>query len=214
MKRNLDENAFAAALRQTPVPEGLRASLIKGSPARETRPSAADRRRLPGWQLGMAAMLVFGLGAAWALILQPKLRFDRTEDYREAMAYFVGDVPFKLDFKTDNLQAIAQWLEDSGSPVPERIPVKLMAKTPLGCKQIDWGGTTVTLICFYASIPQGQLVHLFVVDRDAVGEQAIRDLDQALSANGFETRGWLSEAHACLLVPSQRGMAVRHFVES
>lgn len=197
----------AEALQNTPVPEGLRDSLLREIGQTTDGGRTTATRRWP-W-IGVAAAVV--LLASLALVRWqwlPRAEFAQTRDFREAMAVYIAKVPFQLDFTSQQLGAIRQWLGDASVPELPAIPEDLAERVPLGCKKIQWGEVTVSLVCFYDSIPEGRIVHLFVAPRSALSEEAVGEIEQTLVAQGFDTRGWRTDEYVCVLVPSSRDMRV------
>jgi hypothetical protein len=63
-----------------------------------------------------------------------------------------------------NLGRIQGWLQEQHAGA-EKVPSRLAALEPVGCRVLSFRGYKVTLICFRRD--NGQLAHLFVVDRAA-----------------------------------------------
>lgn len=197
----------AALLQQTPVPDGLRASLREQMAAATQTPRPRAAQAQWGWWVAAAAIVLSAVGL-WRWQWVPQAEFNRTADFREAMAVYIAEVPFQLDYTSQHLAAIQQWLTDSQVPAMPAIPSRLAGRIPLGCKQIQWNNVTVSLVCFYDSIPENRIVHLFIAPRSALSEQAIGDIEASLVARGFDTRGWQTDEWVCVLVPSSRDMRV------
>ena len=70
----------------------------------------------------------------------------------------------------------------------------------MGCREIDWNGTKVSLICFHQE--NGDVVHLFVVETEGMSEVEMDKLGILDRRNGLETQGWRDEKYAYLYVGS------------
>ena len=208
------DSAHAEALQATPVPADLKTSLLK-SMAEAAQESPPPRRAVawPSWAALAAAVALLACLGLWKYQWAPRAEFARTTEFRAAMAYYIAEVPFQLDYTTQNLTAIRHWLRDSSIPTLPAIPQQLAEHVPLGCKEIQWGQTKVSLICFYESIPDRRIIHLFVAPRSALSEDAIGEIEATLVAQGFETKGWQTDEWVCVLVPSSRDMRVAPLLE-
>jgi hypothetical protein len=80
------------------------------------------------------------------------------------MVSFVRLAP-PLDVATDNLDKITRWLTQNQA-LPVRVPERLAALSPAGCRVLVFRGESVALICFQRG--NNRLAHLFVVDRKAL----------------------------------------------
>lgn len=215
MNDNLNDRRRADALRATPVPVGLRASLleqVRNPDSMEviTKPKAFPRRSL----IGIAAAVALSALLLWEFVIHPPRNFDQITDYREAVAYYIAKVPFQLDFTSGDRRDIQTWLDRESLPTMPDIPVALGDRVPLGCKQIGWGEVNVSLICFFESESSGRIIHLFIAPRNAVSEDLLATLDDVVIEYGRETRGWVTDDAVCLLVPSDPAMAIAHLLDS
>jgi hypothetical protein len=203
----------AEALQATPVPPDLKASLLRKMASAGRSKPIRPNRFSPWWTWAAAAVAVLAVVGLWRFLWLPQAQFDGTPEFRDAMAYYIAEVPFQLDYTSGNLAAIQQWLSDSAVPGVPPIPKRLAGKVPLGCKEIQWGDTQVSLICFFESIPERRLIHLFVAQRSTLSEEAIGEIEATLMAEGFQTRGWQTDEWVCVLVPSHPDMEVAPLLE-
>ena len=214
MKPDPNDIRWSRELRATPVPPDLHASLLAQANEPPKARAGGPRRRLQTWGLiAVAAVVLLAFGGFWHFAWQPTQHFHAQTEYRTAMAYYIDRVPFQLDFTSQQLGAIKQWLGDSAAPPLPAIPASLGARVPLGCKRIQWGETTVSLVCFYESIPDGRIVHLFIAPRSALADPAFAEINETVFAHGRETRGWSTEEWVCILVPSDPAMRIAHFLD-
>lgn len=200
------------ALSDIPVPKDLEARLLetvrKESPAvAGTRPPR--RLRLVGW--GIAATLLVSISTFWFLRqnedivqnLQHSVSGVSPDDFshfRDGMAYYINDVYFRLDHITKDLDSIESWLSNRESPVYEDLPDALTALDPIGCKQLQWQGLDVSLVCFHTT--DGRIVHLFLLDRETATDSQFSGIDAVARSSGLETAGWVSPSTVYLLVGS------------
>jgi len=210
------DRARAERLAGTPVPADLRERILDSVAAdlgEEPVPAPASAYGpFVRMAVAVAAMVLIVSSAAFAWYSRVSARFQDQPDFRSAMAYYTSVVPFQLDYQSDHLPGIRQWLRGADAPLPEGIPPALLEKLPLGCKKLDWNGVDVSLICFFEALPGDRIIHLFVAPRDKLGEAAIGDIDTTLRSHGFETRGWVTDGYVCVLVPSKRDMGVAQYV--
>ncbi|MEX0331219.1 MAG: hypothetical protein AB3N64_07335 [Puniceicoccaceae bacterium] len=204
--------ALRDALSDIPVPKDLEARLLET--VREDEKvagsrSPARRLRLVGW--GIAATLLVSVSTFWLLRenesivqnLQHSVSGVSPDDFshfRDGMAYYINDVYFRLDHTTQDLDSIRSWLSSKQSPVYEDLPDALTNLDPIGCKQLQWQGLDVSLVCFHTA--DGRIVHLFLLDRDNATDNQFSGIDAVARSSGLETAGWVSSSTVYLLVGS------------
>jgi hypothetical protein len=66
---------------------------------------------------------------------------------------------------TRSFQQTQEFIKAKGAPVAPTVPAALYGLPTAGCKTFAWEGRPVSLTCF--SLPDGQLLHLFVIERKA-----------------------------------------------
>lgn len=178
-------------LQSTPVPGDLKSRLLE-IPKVTSFPRTWARRLLPIAALVIALAVFFG---SWRGLFQPSVSLA---DYRAEMVSFIRIDPV-LEVETPELAQITGFLEKAGAPSRLRLPQKLPeALPPLGCRILHFRGQHVTLICFGRD--EGELVHLFVVNRAAL--PLLRESDKAIQyrAEGeWMTATWVEDEQAYLL---------------
>lgn len=214
MKDNLTDKHHADALRATPVPEALRESLMEQMRNPSSMEVLTKQKTWP-WRsvLSAAAALAISALILWEFVIQPPQNFDRMADYREAVAYYIDQVPFQLDMTSSDRGEIQSWLAGEELPTMPDIPVSLGARVSFGCKEISWGEVDISLVCFYESGTSGRLIHLFVAPRSAVSESFVASLGDVETEYNRETRGWVSDEWVCMLVPSDPAMEIAYLLD-
>jgi hypothetical protein len=188
-------------LRATPVPPDLRATLAGGA-AQSPQYPRRNAWRHRAWRVAAVALVLF-VAAFGYREFRARQAFAREADFRSAVASYIASVTFRLDYKSDNLPALLQYLRTSDAVQPEEIPASLRQRIPKGCKEIAWGRYTISLICFYETKPGGPLVHLFFINKKDVPADVLVSINALLRRSSLETKGWETEQHACVLVAGQ-----------
>jgi hypothetical protein len=159
-RRQLDEQV-ASAMAGVPVPDDLRAKLLKLEHSAAVKSPA--KRRLDVWLSTIAAMAVVAVGA---VVLWDDVGHHRSmpEWQRESLALVreidSGSMP--LDHFSSNLDEIRSLLVKDHRPVPAGLPKGVEAMASLGCKSVQVGPRQVTVVCF--EIMPGKEAHLVVVN--------------------------------------------------
>ena len=76
-----------------------------------------------------------------------------------------------LDLLATTFQQTQEFIQTKAAPTAPALPVALGALPTAGCKTFVWQGQPVSLTCF--NLPGGQLLHLFVIDKNAFKSQPI-----------------------------------------
>lgn len=211
--RDFDEG-FGQALGAIAPPADLEAQILAAAAHKPVDAADSSRRRFSPAAIWMSvAAAVCMLAGIGYLVLSPGPfdfpgdEFDSAEVFRDHMAQFANS-RFSLDHRTEDLQAVQEWLDREGVPSYASVPEQIVKFRGLGCKSIDWGGNRVGLVCFKNA--DNQTVHLFIVERSA-----LLDLDHAepsfetiATRQELETGGWLDGDRAYLLVGSRPGVRV------
>ncbi len=117
--------------------------------------------------------------------------------FRDHMAFFATK-RFTLEKTTDDLEVAKNWLADRKAPVYDATPELLVKLKGMGCREIDWNGTRVSLVCFLNG--KDQLVHLFMVAKEDINSQGLAQFGDLKRHHNLETRGWTTDEYVCLLV--------------
>ncbi len=200
---------FKEAITDAPVPEGLEGKLLQTVGAAKVGSLPAGKWMR--WGMAIAAVLVLGIGSLFVIpkgekVIQgiqgtiAKTTPDSFDHFRDGMAYFIRNVYFKLDHTTQDIDSIENWLIDHQAPVYEFLPSELLALDPIGCKQFQWQGQNVSLVCFHTR--DGKIVHMFILEKDSVEERRYQDITTIAASHDLETGGWTTDSKVYVLVGS------------
>jgi hypothetical protein len=150
---------IGAKLRGVPLPAGLQERILAVGKRPPGRPFALNAIAL------LAAACFIALAVAISL-KKPAPDVTRSlANYRQEMVDFIK-VPPALDMTSNRLADATAFLEKTSAPSAIKIPPKLQALEPVGCRTLRFGGSEVALICFKRA--DGRLLHLFVANRKAL----------------------------------------------
>ena len=200
---------FKEAITDAPVPEGLEEKLLQTVGAGKT--GSRPARKWLRWGSAIAAVVVFGIGSLFVI---PKGEMviqgvqgtiagttpDSFDHFRDGMAYYIRNVYFQLDHTTQDLDSIENWLIDHQAPVYESIPSELLALNPIGCKEFQWQGQDVSLVCFHTR--DGKIIHMFIMEKDSIEESRYQDISTIAASQDLETGGWITDSKVYVLVGS------------
>lgn len=179
MQRNLDAT-IVDRLQEISPPPGLAEQIVAAHRARRHRYVRA---------LTMAALLAIlcTLGALLFGNFQP----PPTEygALQSDMAEFLVSFP-RLDLATDRWTAISDWLTTKSGFSSARLPAGLQRFPGLGCREIEWRGKRLMLVCFAA---EGQIVHLFVVRQGDLSGTPDNSRPQLSRVKGWTAAGWTDD---------------------
>jgi hypothetical protein len=178
-QRALDA-AVGDKLQQVRPPLGLAEKIIAGRKAR-----MAPRRNRYLMPLAWAASLVFLLSVG-ALLLRPKPLETEHAALRADMAGFLVEFP-RLDLATDQWPSIQRWLAQKPSLARAEIPAHLQKYPGIGCREVQWRGKRLMLVCFAV---QGDIVHLFVLPKSDVAGAPLGSSPMFASVKGWSTASW------------------------
>ena len=132
--------------------------------------------------LALAAVLVLSAAILFPLYIENGPRSASIEQYQKANLQMLSSVPApELDLVTADFSRTQEYLTEMKAPCIPFLPGPLLDLPAVGCKTLHWKGQELSLTCF--RLPSGELLHVFVID-----EQAVRSIKVS---NGFEERdGW------------------------
>jgi hypothetical protein len=205
-------------------PAGLRDNLL-ASLQSAAAPAAADKI-VPfrgGWILAAAAAVVLlGVGVKIAFnsdngdgtkstppIAQNIISSDGISfvSFRDGMADYAKN-NLSLGHKASDWKELNSWLSTKTKLKCGDLPKSIASLNTMGCNVVDWGKTHVSLYCF-AKGENGEVVHLFVIDKASLGDvPPCSILCKPLEAEGLETAGWQDEEKVYLLIGSKPGVHV------
>ena len=120
----------------------------------------------------------------------------------------VAKLPIDLDHKDSALPKLLAWLDANNATRPSNLPTCVACADSVGCKVLDWGNQTVTLICLKNM--SDEVVHCFIIRReefDALPDESL--IRTPLMLEGLETSGWSDQENVYLLIGSAPGVHVK-----
>ncbi|SRR6266481_3228304 len=162
-ERDFDQ-MISSKLRLIEPPVGLEAAILAG-----LRTTSIPRHRFIYWP-AIAAALVFGLLLFWQMMLNIPPKQDRFIAFHSAALADFKPLP-RLDLLASNLQETQEFIETKAAPTAPALPLAIVALPITGCKTFVWEGQPGSLTCF--KLPGGQLLHLFVIHKNAFKGQPI-----------------------------------------
>jgi hypothetical protein len=158
-------------------PEGLREKIL------ESLEEAA--RPIHSWRMGWLALAAAVVLAALLLSNQIGLLRSPSERFRSfhsnALAMVAVKPAPKLDLETESLGIAQAFIKQHDAPRLGQFPPKLQAMATAGCRVFVWRNHPASLTCF--RLPSGILLHLVVIDADALG-------DSAIPSGPYSENGW------------------------
>jgi len=184
--------AISRKLRELEPPPGLRARLLAGGRASRS----TTRRRHVRWWFAIAASLFIVAGVTWWAQLpglpQPPPPVNGKPSLIAWQQKCIGifGLFFGLDVVDESYPRIESHLVSCRAPVVGELPFNNEAiEKAIGCKVLDWNGSTVSLACFQSE--GGEIVHLFVMPRGAVDESLVKAGIYRAQVGDFATVSWL-----------------------
>ena len=118
----------------------------------------------------------------------PTKELASLEDLRAEMISFVRLAP-PLDYESRDPDKLRDYLIRAQGPSEMQIPVGLRQLPGMGCRILSFRGHRVALTCFLRK--NGQLVHLIVVDKNAMAAfDGTRDKPQEKPEGPWATAAW------------------------
>jgi hypothetical protein len=197
-QRTFDE-AMCKALQSSAPPAGLRDSILLTA-----KISTLPRRRTirPAWRhpgvLALAAAIVVLL--AVAILIRPGVERDFGSSMTvAAFAKRVLELKdhISLGKMSNDPAELRAWLAERGAPSDFEMPPGLRDVPRLGCQSYTIDGTKVSLVCFM--LGQDQIVHLFIVDKDALKDAAPAASPIVRMENGIAVATWTSGGKSFVL---------------
>ena len=151
------DSVVAARLREIAAPAGLRESIVAG--ARASAPPAELHRAgwlRPAWVAVAAAAVVLLSVAGW-------WRWSPVDGgtLNEFAVNFVSR-GFILEKRSADVRVLQAWLAERHGPLPSALPAEFAHLRALGCRQLEFQGHEISLVCFERD---GKEFHVFVAQR-------------------------------------------------
>lgn len=192
------DRAVVAKLKQVPIPDDLRASILAGRKIEQFK-------RLPQfsfWLAAAAALAIFcALGTSQYIKDYGPL--PRNEYTAAVLPFLNRDAPLLAMTSADRDNVVA-WLKEHNSPTGT-LPVKMADVPTIGCQKFSVHGHSVSLICF--ALANGAIVHLFVVDKQALTDPPAVGTPEMDHVEGWCTASW-SDAHMSYILATQADPSV------
>lgn len=155
-KRTAFDEAVAAAFEKTPVPAGLRESLlhVAQAPRRRRHPVAWITSTL----IAAAACVAFG----WTLFWPGNSAMAAWESESLSAVARMEYGMMRLDEKAETFEAVRKLLKAKDCPCPHAVPRALANLRTFGCKHLQVDGRQATLVCF--ELQRGREAHLVILD--------------------------------------------------
>jgi hypothetical protein len=198
------DTAIAAHLKSVPVPADLRSRILTGGRVSRPRPWFSTRHF---WAIAAMVAVFVGM-ASWYTVVRPaSLGASRistaprpaSEWQDTAMSTLSQLVAGKATFdaQSPKIADLQQWLHSNGSPTGN-LPANVQGMSSLGCKTIAWNGHRASLICFHG--PNGELVHLAMVNRDAIANPPPEGQPLYVKRDGWKMACWSDGKMAMMLL--------------
>jgi anti-sigma factor RsiW len=114
-----------------------------------------------------------------------------------------------LDLETAQLSEVSAFLKQHDAPSELTLPPRLQQLNPLGCRTLRFRGQEVALVCFRSE--QGELMHMFVVNRKAMGK--LKSTSPQFAAQGdWMTATWMDGDQAYLLTAKVSRETLENFL--
>jgi len=199
------DRKISAKLKEIPVPEHLRATLLTSHKIEQFIPHF----RLHYW-LAAAAVVVFlfvtGLHP-WSS--RPPLAMIpiASQEYNASVLHFLNDDP-ALGLMASDHAKVLDWLQQRHAPTGN-IPSNMVSLPTLGCQKIALHGHDVSLICF--SLTDGEVAHLFIIDQKALTDPPAASPTFAPMGN-WSTASWSDGAKSYLLMTEATPDKLKHLL--
>ena len=197
------DHAVAQHLAAIPAPFGLRTRIL--AQAEELQHTSKLR-----WAFRIAATL------ALLLLVAQGVSFWRASqrganlqaEYAREMTSFI-QMPPPLQMESGDLGEIRNWLAEKNA-APVKVPARLAALQPLGCRVLSFRGQQVSLICFKR---EGKhLAHLFVVDRAALPKLEAEAGQTFSNEQGWMTATWVEDDRVYMIALQGSRAAIEEFL--
>ena len=191
------DRQVAAKLGEIPLPAGLRATLLAGSKIEQFTPQP----HLSFWLAAAAVVAILCAVGSSFHAAREDARHMSSANYDEAALGFLGNNAPALAMMSPDHDKLVAWLKDQKAPTGD-LPGKMSALPSVGCQKIDVQGHNVSLLCFVMA--EGKLVHLFVVDQDALSDPPARSAPEFRQMHGWSTASW-SDGRMSYLLATRAG---------
>jgi hypothetical protein len=187
------DRRVAAKLEEVPLPADLRATILAGRKIEQLTPQP----HLSFWLAAAAVVAILCVaGTAWE-----NARHVSSASYDEAALAFVRNDAPALGMASPDHDKIVAWLKERNAPTGG-LPARMSTLPSVGCQKFIVRGHTVSLICFVMA--GGKLVHLFIVDEQALADPPENNAPEFKQVQGWSTASW-SDGRMSYLLATQAG---------
>jgi hypothetical protein len=199
------DQKVAAKLEAVPIPADLRANILA---AQKIEPFTL-RPFFPFW-LAAAAMVAI-LCAVSTSFHASYLASQQisTDAFHVATLTFLGNDAPPLAMTSADHDKIRAWLKEQNAPMGQ-MPEKIAALPGVGCQKLVVQGHNVSLVCF--AMADGKILHLFVVEKDALAEPPLRAAPEIKEVNGWSTASWSDDKMSFMLATQDNLDALRQLL--
>lgn len=163
-----------------------------------------------GWALAAVLLVVLGLG----IFMRPTSFLKPTlAEYRDDVAQLAGsfiDQGMNLDYTSQEQGQVIDWV--IAQKLASRINVTggISQSEPFGCRAIDWRGHRLAMVCFKDQ--QNQVAHLFILNRQILGNLPERQVKEISRIGGLPIATWYDEMNAYVLVGHDPSVRIADFL--
>ena len=189
------DRRVAAKLAEIPIPEDLRSTIVAG---RKIERFTRQPSLLP-WLAAAALVAILCVAGTFKEVALATGPLPETEYAAAVLPLLHNDAP-DLAMMSPDHEKIANWLKTQDAPMGT-LPATMTSLPSVGCQKFTLHGHTVSLVCF--TIADGHLVHLFVVDQDAISDPA-SNAPAFSQIQGWSTATW-SDGRMSYMLATQDG---------
>jgi hypothetical protein len=177
--------AMTEKLSMTPVPSGLRESILVGAKI-TSAPHWKNRWRK--WAIAGALVLSATLGVVIWHNTRPAPVAGWQLQALDAILSSIARNESHFDAISRNPADLVKWLRANHAPTGEGLPDNLDKLPSIGCKTIFWHGKPVSLICF--TLPEGRAIHLVMTNVSTELDRAIKHEAKVIQQGHWATATW------------------------
>jgi len=189
------DHQVAAKLKEVSIPADLRATLLAGRKIEQLTPQP----HLAFWLAAAAVVAILCVAGTFRQI-SVSGPLAQTEYAADILPLLNNDSP-PLAMASADHDKIAAWLKSQNAPMGT-LPTKMNTLPTVGCQKFALHGHAVSLICFV--LAGGKLVHLFVVDQQALSDPPGNNAPEFNQVEGWSTAAW-SDGRMSYLLATQAG---------
>jgi hypothetical protein len=191
------DRRVAAKLKEVPVPEDLRETILAGRKIERMTPQ--PQPHLIYWLAAAALVAILCVAGALQRV-QTHGRLSQDDFAAAVLPMLKNDDP-PLAMMSPDHDKIAAWLKEKGAPMGT-LPDKIASLPSVGCQKFMVHGHPVSLVCFAMS--DGRIAHLFMVPQDALTDPTPDTIPFYRPLLNWSTASW-SDGHMSYLLATSSG---------